>query len=160
VCSPPSYADTAVPRCSSSKPSHAHSVSVVRRARHERPHLHTHPTLGNRSSETDPNSHCRVSTNAPRSYRSTTPKRSSQRPNCRLALVRARMLHQRPRQSRSPLRSNPHRPTRRLTSSSRPAVSCLEDCPTPARQSMHARTVARMRAGVGQSLTNGDMGNS
>src|SRR5277367_5769009 len=50
-------------------------------------------------------------------------------------------------------RSNPHNAPPRLTDQHAPAVSSLEDCPTPAHQTLRARIVARTRAGDGQSLT-------
>src|SRR6185312_8868429 len=54
-------------------------------------------------------------------------------------------------------RSNRHSTPPLLTDQHAPAVSSLEDCPTPTLWSPRARVVARTRAGVGQSLTKEDL---
>jgi hypothetical protein len=51
--------------CSSSRPSHAHSASAVRRARHERTSHNVNSPVGHRSSESDAYPYCPTSTNVP-----------------------------------------------------------------------------------------------
>ena len=66
---PPSYADTVVLRCSSSRPSHGPSTSAGRRARHETTPSNANSPVGHRSSGPDAIPHCLDSINAPHSHR-------------------------------------------------------------------------------------------
>jgi len=160
-CRLASCAGTAVPRCSSSRPSCAPTRSARHRSRRTH-HEYRRPPTPNRPVASGPPQSIRdgfalAAQSRPRTLAasSTNP---ALRPRRRIPHRPRRLVHRRrPRRQLACRRPNPHSHLASLTTAAHAAVSSLEACPTPTLRPALRRSNLFARVGVGQPLTTAEV---